>query len=315
MGRPPLAAILAAAVSFAASGARADDRAIAQEAFREGRELMAAGRVAEACPKFSAAAQLSPTAGVRLNLSECLARLGKPASAWAKANEALAMAVRGGDAAAAALARQKMAALAPQLSYLTLEISRPPPRGLEVALDGEGIPMPLWGTPLPIDPGEHQVTARSPGASPVTAHTTIGSAERATLALPMPVRIPSSPEHDEAPAARSLGTARTLALVSGGLGVIGVGVGAAAGIDAAVKKSQYQQRESGGACSDAQCSALSGQALSAANASTVAFIVGGALVGCGGVLWLVAPRSDTARVAMAPALGPRVLGMSVEGDF
>jgi thioredoxin-like negative regulator of GroEL len=77
-----------AALALTALPVHADDRAIAQQVFQEARELMAAGKFVEACPKFAAAAQLSPTAGVRLNLSDCYAALGKVASAWGKADEA-----------------------------------------------------------------------------------------------------------------------------------------------------------------------------------------------------------------------------------
>jgi hypothetical protein len=176
----------AAVVALMASSARADDKAIAQQAFREGRELMAAGRVAEACPKFAAAAQLSPTAGVRLNLAACYGKLGRVASGWAKANEALSIAERAGDLAATKLAQEQISALEPRLSYLTVVVQRTSAApGLEVTLDGEAIPSQVWGTALPVDPGDHEVTARAPGFQPSTTKTTItGDGTRTTVPLP-----------------------------------------------------------------------------------------------------------------------------------
>ncbi|HEX8793092.1 MAG TPA: hypothetical protein VF765_19240, partial [Polyangiaceae bacterium] len=98
-------------------GARADDRAAAQLLFDQGKELMAAGKTADACPKFEASAQLSHTPGVRLNLVDCWAAIGRTASAWAMAAEAIDLAERQGDQVAATAARQRHEALQKQLTY------------------------------------------------------------------------------------------------------------------------------------------------------------------------------------------------------
>src|ERR1019366_4956486 len=219
-------------VGLAAPPARGDDKAIAQQAFQEGRALMAAGKIAEACPKFAAAAQLSQTAGVRLNLADCYAKLGKTASAWAKANEALSLAERTGDASATALARDQMSALQPKLSYLTIVVaSESAPQGLEVALDGERIPAAVWGTALPVDPGEHEITGTAPGRKPARLKTTVSDpGTRATLSLPtllpsddgaQPAAAaaqPAGPATPPAPEGRgsSWSTTKTLAVASGG---------------------------------------------------------------------------------------------------
>jgi hypothetical protein len=288
---------------------------------------MAAGKVAEACPKFAAAAQLSQTAGVRLNLAECWARLGRTASAWGKANEALSLAERAGDAAATTLARERMAALQPRLSYLTIVVAREgAPPGLEVALDGETVPAPVWGTALPVDPGPHEVSARAPGRTPVSVKATVaGDAARVTVAVPALVAAsetppalapPSAPAQSDTAGGGSSRTAvRAIALVGAGLGVVGLGIGTAFALDANAKKGDYQQRESGGTC-DAECVSLSKDAVGAATASTIAFVAGGALVAAGAVLWLTAPGGGDARgVAVAPILGPRGMGAGVTGSF
>ncbi len=162
------------ATTFVASMGRADDRAVAEQAFQQGRQLMAEGKVAEACPKFAAAAQLSQTTGVRLNLADCYAKLGKLASAWAKAEEALTFAERAGDSAAATLARAQMAALKPILTYLTVSVTDASAvQAMEVTIDGEKLPAAVWGTPFPVDAGEHEVTARAPGYGPYSTRVTV----------------------------------------------------------------------------------------------------------------------------------------------
>ncbi len=318
------------------STASADDRAVAQQVFQEGRELMAAGRVAEACPKFAAAAQLSQTAGVRLNLAECYGKLGKTASAWVKINEALALAERSGDSVAASVARAQISALRPNLSYLTITVAPgTAARGLEVDLDGEKIPDAAWGTAFPVDPGEHEVSAQAPARSPWSTKTTVsGAGARATVSVPeLPneetraVPVPGAPVGAAVSVTTTAGSApagggerspmRMLAVVSGGLGVTGLGIGAIFGLAASAKKSAYEQHQAHGACLDEECVALSKDALASAGASTLGFVVGGALVVTGAVLWLAAPTTNAERraVAVVPLAGPHGMGAGVLGSW
>lgn len=133
--------------------ARGDDLATAQQLFAQGKELMAAGKVAEACAKFAGAADSSPTAGVRLNLGECYEKLGRTASAYTRYVEAETIADRVGDASAANLARGREAALKPTLSYLAVVVTGEAAKvaGLEVNRDGQRVPDAAWGTPVPVD--------------------------------------------------------------------------------------------------------------------------------------------------------------------
>ena len=158
------------------------------------------------------------------------------------------MAERVGDSAAISVAHNQMSALHPKLSYLTFVVAtETAPRSLEVVLDGEKIPPAVWGTALPVDPGEHAVTARAPGRLPFSTHTTIaGAGVRATVSVPVLSVAPEAPAAQLPASTRganpdptepggsseggwSRSTARTLALVSGGLGIVGLGVGAGFG--------------------------------------------------------------------------------------
>lgn len=337
----PIASALFIASALAGSTASADDRAIAQQAFQEGRDLMAAGKVAEACPKFAAAAQLSPTAGVRLNLATCYAKLGKTASAWSRADEALTLAERAGDSAAATLARDQLAALKPNLSYVTLAVAKETSApAMEVALDGEKIPGAVWGTPFPVDPGEHAISATAPGYKPWSTKTTVaGTGTRSIVSVPVLVAqetgAPSTGAPTPARAAlggstvepapgepapggpRSLGTVRALAVVSGGLGVVGLGIGAGFGLDASAKKSSYEQHPLGGKCVDELCVTISKDAVTAATVSTIGFVAGGVLAACGLALWLTAPGKDRSgrTLAVLPMTGPQGTGAGVSGSL
>jgi len=306
----PLASAVAVATALAAGGASADDRAIAEQAFQQGRELMAAGDVAAACPKFAAAAKLSQTAGVRLNLADCYARLGKTASAWAKADEALAIAERAVDVAATDLARSRLADLKPQLSYLTIAVAKAVVRGTEIVLDGDAIPDGLWGTALPVDPGEHEVVVKAPARRPWSMRTIVrGPGSRTTVSVPAQVGEPST----GSPA----GAIQILAIGSGVFGLAGLGVGTGFGLDASSKKSQYQRHQVNGRCVDEQCVTISQQAVSSATISTVGFAAGGALAATAVFLWLAIPARDAeGRAAgLAPMLGPQTAGLRLSGSW
>lgn len=311
-----LAFVIALGGVLGAGRVSADNRAIAERAFQQGRELMAAGRVAEACPKFEAAAKLSATAGVRLNLADCYARLGRTASAWAKADEALAIAERAGDVAAAELARSRMADLEPRLCYVTIAVARTGVvPGMEVRLDGEAIPDAVWGTPLPVDPGGHEVEVRAPARRPWSSKTTVTQpGSRVSVAVPA---LAEDRATTSSAGGRGLSTTEVLAIVAGGLGLTGLGVGTAFGLDAASKKSGYQQLQVGGRCTSEACVTLSKDAVGAATLSTVGFLAGGTLAATGLVLWLVAPGRDAEgrAVALVPVAGPGSAGAGLAGSW
>src|SRR5215813_8944568 len=73
-----------------------DPKIEAEQSFREGRALLAAGELERACAKFAESQKQDPAAGTLLNLGECLDRRGLAASARATYLEAAkAAALRG----------------------------------------------------------------------------------------------------------------------------------------------------------------------------------------------------------------------------
>ena len=282
----------------------------------------------------------SQTAGVRLNLAECYAKLDKTASAWSKADEALDLAERTGDAAAAGLARNQMAALKPKLSYLTIVVAKETAaKGLEVTLDGEKIPDAVWGTAFPVDPGEHGIAATAPQHKPWSTKVAVtGEGMRSSLSVPElglleestpapPVLAPVPPggtqagqasDHGSPGAGRSGALFHTLALVSGGLGIVGLGVGTVFGIRRQLQEVSIPAASGprglhrrGVRDDPAQ------DAVKTANASTVSFVVGGVLTAAGIVLWITAPgqEAEGRAVAVVPIVGPRGMGAGLSGSF
>ena len=322
MSNPRLAFALVAVMSLAAAASRADDLTTAQQLFRQGRALMSEGKVAEACAKFEGASELSQTAGVRLNLAECWAKLGRTASAWAKYEEAETLADRAGDAVAAELARTRRAALEPQLCYLTIVV---PPEsvveGLELMRDGRKLPNAAWDTPVPVDPGNHEVVASAPGReSWSTKRDVKGAGATVTLSVPLlAVGDAQQPGRADRKSAgdSGFGTQRTLAVVSGGIGVVGLGIGTYFGKRAKSKRDDYElHRSADGRCLDLQCQTSSEDARAAGNWATVGFAAGAALVTTGVVLWLSAPTGEsTASAVLAPVAGAQVAGVEMRGSW
>jgi serine/threonine-protein kinase len=327
-------AVLFAAL-VASPAVRADDRATAQELFQQAKDLIAAGKMAEACAKFAAASELSQTAGVRLNLASCYEKIGRTASAWTRYDEALTIAERSGDSAAAQLAKDGQAALKGHLSYLSVAVSKDAAAvpDLDVLRDGQRVPRAAWGVSVPVDPGEHEIKAVAPAHKAWTTTTKVaGEGMHAEVQVPVlaveDAPTPIAPAAATAPAEQAEepsglfsgrgGTQRITAVVSAGVGVVALGIGGAFGAQMLSKKSDYQSHQgSAGQCLDAQCASSSSAAISDGNVATVGFIAGGVLVAAGAVLWLTSPRSASKPTAAAivPVAGPRVAGVGIEGSW
>jgi hypothetical protein len=175
--RPRLAAtaLAIAALVFARRAAADDtDRQIAQQLFDEGRVLLDAGKVAEACPKFAESQRLDPGGGTLLNLALCHEREGKTATAWGEYRDALGQAVQDDRKDREAFAREHIDALAPKLVRVVVVV----PPGVaankpEIMLDRSKLPDAAWGSAIPVDPGEHRISATAtyyrPWATTLTA--------------------------------------------------------------------------------------------------------------------------------------------------
>jgi hypothetical protein len=146
-----------ALVLFLAMPARADDKAQAEALFVAGREAMAAGKYADACPKFEASNKLDAATGTQLNLANCYEKAGQTASAWALYTSIAAAA----SDTRAAFARQHASALLPTLSKLTVRAPNTP--NLRVTRDGTVVDGAMMGIAIPVDPGHHVVEAAISG--------------------------------------------------------------------------------------------------------------------------------------------------------
>jgi hypothetical protein len=175
-----------AQVRVAAADPSPSDQAAAQALFDEGRQFMAAEDYAHACPKFAESERLDPGGGTLLNLALCHEAEGKTASAWTEFNESLSRAIRDGRPEREARARERIAALAPKLSRLTVGVAAGAPADLQITLDGSPWSPAMRGVAVPVDPGPHVITARASSRRPWSTTITVRrDADAVTVLVPV----------------------------------------------------------------------------------------------------------------------------------
>ena len=314
-----LAAALALGVmapaSARAEGGDGEKKAAAQALFDEGRQLATAGSYAAACPKLVESLRLDPVIGTRFYLAECFEHVGKLASAWTYYLEVADAASAAGQKDREKYANDRAEALRPRLARLALQVpeaARAIP-GLEITRDGVAVGEAQWGTAIPVDLGAHVIAATAPKRKPWSTRVDVGqegqAVEVAVPALEVPppptpvvVRVEPPPPPAPPPPPPPSGRRRVAGFVVGGVGVVGLGVGAALGGLALSKKSASN---ADGHCDAADhCDgaglALRSQGLTAATGSTVGFVVGGAALVTGIVLVATAPSAKEPAVALGP---------------
>jgi hypothetical protein len=143
------------------------DRNEALRLFYEGRRLVNAGDPAAACPVFEKSRDLDPGAGTLYHLADCYVRLGKTASAYELFTEVVDLSKKANRPDREKLASDRMKALEPQLSRLT--ILAPwvaPTAAFTIVRNGQYVPRTDWGRDVPVNPGSYNITANMQGFEP-----------------------------------------------------------------------------------------------------------------------------------------------------
>lgn len=197
----PLAALAALALGAAPAPAAAQEslsqveRAQAEALFREGKKLLAEGKVAEACEKLAASYKIDRAGGTALNLALCHEREGKTATAWAELQEALAMAKAARRKDREKIAGEHIAALEKKLSHVVIKVAPGADLPeLEVTLDGAVIRKESWGIRLPADPGARKIAASAPGRVRWEKEIEVGEAASIDVEVPALQKEPEPPK-------------------------------------------------------------------------------------------------------------------------
>ncbi len=304
----------------------------AEALFRDGKQLMKDGKLAEACAAFEGSERAEHNVATVLSLADCREKNRQYASAWALFLQADSQ--TRADPSKAALnttAKRRAHALESRLSYLTINVpdeSRIP--DLFVTRDGAPVDPAEWNRSIPADGGSHVIAGKAPGHEPWSTTVTLRpESDKQAVEVPRFKALPeivNKPPRDEAGPVRVVAyepspfTRRRkigLGVAIGGVAIGGVAIGL--GISAGGLHNDAVATCPPSACSvkNAQdATATNDRARSRARYANIGYGVAGAAAIAAGVLWFTgkpeAPRAG--QVVVAPQLG-EARGLAVMGRF
>lgn len=330
-----LAASAVVASCFACTTiAFAQDVTTSAAMFDRGVADMERGHFDTACPAIAESLRLDPRPGTLFTLAECYAKAGKSASAVARYGEYLDQVAnmpadqRAKQMDRPQISQQQIDFLKPRVPLLTVRLPPGAPAGTVVKRDGVVVGGPSLGVALPIDPGHHQIVVEAPGHAPGATQVDIAVADKKNVVAALgavtsdqsgaaPVTGSPTPTKDS-----GLGAQRIAGITMGSVGIAGLLVGAIAGGVTLSKKSSVKDHcdfDTKRCDDDASLDTLS-SARASGTASTVGFVVGGALFGGGLVVFLTAPSNAAAsepakKVGLGFSAGPWGGAGSIKGSF
>jgi hypothetical protein len=325
------------------------DQIQAEQLFRDGKKLFHEKRYEEACPKLKASYDLDEGIGALGMLANCQEKLGKIASAWSNYLAVAAKAKAANQPDREKIARERAKDLEKRLMRLSVMVpANNVVPDLQIIRDGSvEIVQDLWGSAVPVDPGEHTIVAKAKGYLKWTKTFKV-SVEGATETITVPkleidptpppdttasnsavvpppppptttVMAPPPPRED--PGANQ----RTWGFVIGGVGLVGVTIGSILGVNAITRWDEAGCKN--GLCATQAKKDTADQAKKFADFSTVAFVIGGIAVAGGLTMILTAPSASSGKESptedavglrelhLAPAFGPNQAGMMLGGSF
>lgn len=332
MRRHVASALVAGSLAFGsiAYGQSADNKAAAEALYEEGKTLMNKGKFLAAAEKFQASNRLDSGIGTIMYMADAFEKAGKVASAWANWREAEALANQAKQTARAETAKQRADALEPRLTKVLIQVDK------NALLDGfrlkrgkTKVTKDLFGVATPVDAGRYEVVAQAPGYLPWKGSVAVKK-EGTTITLRVPL-LKVDPDAAKAKASKANATPDTgspsnlaykaTAISLGGLGAIGVGLGTFFAVQAKSEFDEANTRCSESSCSDPLASEQTSRALTKSHLATVSFASGGAALGAGLLVWLLAPsgkeKADkaTAQLQIVPSISPDYSGISVGGSW
>lgn len=314
----------------------------AEALFNDAARLMAGGKLAEACEAFEASNRIEQRAGTLIRLGECRELNHQLASAWSAYQDAL---TRVRDPRKRELARVRVAALEPRLSYLTVLVPDDVRvDGLVLSRNGRPLDAGLWNRAIPIDGGTYVIGGRAPGheewnttvvVPPDSGKVSVEVPrfkELARLVAPAeplsrgpsatPPAIPPSTliaihrARPDAPARWT--TRRRIAVGAAAVSAAALGTGIVLGMQARSRRDQAFAL-----CPDpampcdaaARADALTSAGHSRALTADVGFGIAGAAALTAGALWLAGAPETAQRIAIAPAVSRQQATLTWTGSF
>lgn len=322
--------VVSSAIAFAQSAADA--------AFKRGRELLKAGKHADACIEFEHSQKLDPALGTEFNIAQCSEKIGKLARALELYRSMLP---RDQNAERKKIVGDAIPKLEARVPKLVVRVPAPPPAGLSITLQVvSAIPVAPRAieanTPIEMDFGEYTIVAKAtsfpdwtqtvkidteaktttldaPFKPPVTATTTTTTTTTATL--------PDKPVVDDPrdePSSPPKSKRKLIGIVSLGVGGAALVGGVVFGAMASKKWSEAKDVCMGTTCPSAadqqRAQELGDAARGKARLSTMLVLAGTAAAATGIVLWVTAPKAESqTQVTAHPTNGGA--GITLSGRF
>lgn len=195
--------------------------------------------------------------------------------------------------------------------------------GAEISVDGE-----RWAdnapTPGPIDVGDgsHTITVTL-GSKSATQDVTAQKGQEVTVKIDIAETVVVLPpphhedHHVDPPKTEEKSVAfppPTGAIILGGVGIIGLGLGVGFALDSTSKRNTFDSQNCA-TIGTTSCTDLRSSGTTASTISYVGYIGGGALLAGGLVWWIVAPRTKLQTVGLTPMLSPGLAGLSLHKSF
>jgi hypothetical protein len=309
--------------------------------FQEGKELLVAGRNAEACEKLAESYRLEASGGTILYLGACHKAEGKGLIAWSALQEAVRLAqldARSDRESAAMKLIDELKAEYPKIS-LELDAATASISGLELNIDGVPILQEHWSAGVPVNPGAHTVVVSARGYrseqktvkvdSVTTTHVVHVPKLRADSEAPPDIH-PLAPDVSASRASERRGNAHSKAgheasggpsgspsrpspsssrggqvaagVVFSGLGALGLIVGPVLALHASnLKKDADTLCQRRLDCLTNEGYMMHGNASAYSDASRVLMITGGIAAAAGGITWVVVAAKSTRSEGAASA--------------
>lgn len=314
--------VVLALCSFGMSAlAEAQEMSPAEKLFREAREDMKRQDYTAACPKFEQSLQLMPMPGTLLNLSECEEKQGRLVESLRHLRDAVAKLPPNDDRVPGAKTRESD--LAKRVPTVTVRLAADMAAGTRVTVDGGEVPPDRIGGPVELNPGKHTFEATAPNGTKSSKVIHLSEGDRGEVRLNAPSKAtPSQTTGPEKPDAGS--SISTWGYVVGGLGIVGLAVGAGFALkaksldDDARQAPHYYPSSGSGSFCDQTCADKNKDARSAATIAQLAIGGGAALLVGGAAMILFAPSSpqrESGRVSISPTAGPGMAGVQMGGAW
>ncbi|MBW2457655.1 MAG: hypothetical protein JRI68_24335 [Deltaproteobacteria bacterium] len=278
--------VLAATLASAPLRAEVDPQAL----FTEARAHYQAGEYEAALAGFEKALAASGSPNARLYLARCLRELGRLGEAYnqlitARAEAAARATEEDHYTTTRDVADVELRQLEPRIAKLVITVPASV-KGVTVTIDGATIDSARLGEALPLAPGEHELVATAPGRESVRATVVLNAGRTKSVPVFVTAGPPRQPPKTEPEPADDGSSLRATSFVVGGVGLMGVALGAAFGAAAMAKKSDVEDNCDGTACTPEGVDAATDGNLFG-NVSTAGFVIGGVALATGLTLFLL----------------------------